>query len=408
VKNFKNFVAVCLVTVLVALCSIPPVNASGSNEPLPQPNYEELFNLAMTSDGAWSEAVAAELAEAFDNDAESLIDAMSVCDPAKAENVAKLLVYGKTYGDVDAFSAQLEEMLTAAETEDAESVLELILSIADDRQTRNTRDPSEPPPTYTPPSVPAFDKETLLLSIELNETTTGTDAEFFHLIGKAYRADPKLFAEIISDRSAESVAYLAKAIAYDCISSGDYAQETRATAVDNAITSSNKVKSVLSEIESAIGTESNGSLNVFYDNYTLGSTWQIGPQSTQVPTIGTMTYSLSTPLYVNDSETLRVTFTESTASSTTRTYWTEVYCIRNGASWLKATGSVTISSGSTSTTKSYSMSFSDVGPVYTLVKVYSSNGGSLLASRQGTNPDTVKGKWKITVSCRPTELSLAR
>jgi hypothetical protein len=43
------------------------------------------------------------------------------------------------------------------------------------------------------------------------------------------------------------------------------------------------------------------------------------------------------------------------------------------------------------------MSFPNTGPIYALVKVYSSSDGSLLTQRQDSSLDTVYDKWKITV-----------
>jgi hypothetical protein len=151
--KLKGLTAICLIGILVSLCLTPIVGSTDSDEFSSPANYEILFNDASTSDGAYSEMVAVELVEAFDNDAAGLINAVAIAElaPAVKTKIARLLVYGKSYGDLDVFAAEAEEMLTAAETEAAVNVLELILSIIDEYQARNTRDPSAPIPE--PPAV---------------------------------------------------------------------------------------------------------------------------------------------------------------------------------------------------------------------------------------------------------------
>ncbi len=58
---------------------------------------------------------------------------------------------------------------------------------------------------------------------------------------------------------------------------------------------------------------------------------------------------------------------------------------------------MSISAGSRSATKTFAMTTYETGVLYTKVKVYSSNGGSLLASRTGQSADTFTGTWRIQI-----------
>lgn len=390
--TIKRLLAFCLVVVMATCCMIPVAGASSSDKSTARSDYVALFKQALTSDGAESEVAASKLADAFDTDAKSLVKAMTEYTSDEIEAIAYLLTYGKSYQGLDEFKSNIKHMLDTADFVDETVALEAILKAVDYLQ---FFDSIVLPDDSDPVEANAFDPETILNFIELNEESGNVDEEYFHTLGNAYRADPELFANIISERSDVSIAYIAKAVAYDCITHSDYTAKST-SAVRSTVVNDNEIINI---IEAAIADESNSALSSFFDVEDVREPLTISPMSTYVPTIGTMTYT-SSPLYVGDSETLNVTFSESSYSSVTRTYYTEVYAVRDGVAWLKSSKSITIPAGSTSATVSYSMSFSDVGSFYTLVKVYSSSGGSLLASRQGTYPDTIYGKWKITVALK--------
>lgn len=74
-------------------------------------DYSALFERAKTSDGAASEDVANQLAKAYDSDAAGLLSAMAECPAEDVELLAGLLVYGKSYGDLDAFQQDIRQRL---------------------------------------------------------------------------------------------------------------------------------------------------------------------------------------------------------------------------------------------------------------------------------------------------------
>ena len=98
-----------------------PVTDSQDNTPVDDPantpadsapvDYPALFERAKTSDGAASEDVANELAKAYDSDAAGLLSAMAECPAKDVETLAWLLVYGKSYGDLDAFRQDIRQWL---------------------------------------------------------------------------------------------------------------------------------------------------------------------------------------------------------------------------------------------------------------------------------------------------------
>ena len=85
-----------------------PANTPADSAPV---DYPALFERAKTSDGAASEDVSNELAKAYDSDAEGLLSAMAECPAEDVEILAWLLVYGKSYGDLDAFQQDIRQRL---------------------------------------------------------------------------------------------------------------------------------------------------------------------------------------------------------------------------------------------------------------------------------------------------------
>lgn len=98
-----------------------PAAASQDNAPADDPadtpadsapvDYSALFERAKISDGAASEDVSIELTKAYDSDAAGLLSAMADCPAEDMELLAGLLVYGKSYGDLDAFLQDIRQRL---------------------------------------------------------------------------------------------------------------------------------------------------------------------------------------------------------------------------------------------------------------------------------------------------------
>ena len=352
-------------------------------------DYQSLFEEATSSDGAYADMIADKLGSAFNDDPIAFIKALSTKTDGQIESVAGLVVYSLYFDGFEAFKEKVNNLKDSNCSDDDLKVIDAIQNYIDKLDNHPTSDEH-----VEPIEAAAFNPEVIHGIIELNLSIGTVDEEFFNILGQSYRKDPVLFAETISEFSTEEINYIAKAVAYDCINTGS-------TDIDsNTDSSSRKDESfALTIIQRELEDKRNGNIDVFFSQADdeIRSSLEAGVKSTIVPTIGTMTYT-SGALEVGTAETLRVTFSESTGTSAARTYWTEVYGVRNGTPWLKASKYVTIPAGSTSTNSNYSLSFSDVGVVYTLVKVYSSYGGTLLASRQGIYSDTVYGDWSVLVS----------
>lgn len=74
-------------------------------------DYPALFERARISDGAASEDVAIQLVKAYDSDAAGLLSAMAEYPAEDVELLAWLLVYGESYGDLDAFRQDIRQRL---------------------------------------------------------------------------------------------------------------------------------------------------------------------------------------------------------------------------------------------------------------------------------------------------------
>ena len=85
-----------------------PANTPADSAPV---DYPALFERARISDGAASEDVAIQLVKAYDSDAAGLLSAMAEYPSEDVELLAWLLVYGESYGDLDAFRQDIRQRL---------------------------------------------------------------------------------------------------------------------------------------------------------------------------------------------------------------------------------------------------------------------------------------------------------
>ena len=387
-KLIKRNISICLTVIMMFMC-LGLSNAVASSSV----DYQGLFSKSSTVDGAYADQLSIDLGKALNADAKLFINALSEQSDDLINKVSELIVYDASFNDLTKFEETVINFKNGKLSDKEVKVLNVILNHIN--KINADIKASQSLPKVDELKAPAFDSETILNFIKLNKSLNDVDEEFYETLGNAYRLDSKLFAKTIAILSDDDIKAVSKYVAYDCIKKS----KKKANLNNSQIMLSDKENSVLISIDSEISNVKNADLKNFISvsQTVYKASTVISPMSTQVPTIGTMTYTTA-PLKVGDSENLNVTYSESSSTSTTRTYWTQVYCIRNGTAYLKASKTITISAGYSSTTASYPMTFSSQGPVYTLVKVYSYQGGSLLNSRQGANPDTVTGKWKISVS----------
>lgn len=385
----KKILPLCLACFLIACCTLSSFSVSAANN---NNNYHLLFEKALTGDGADNETVAAQLADEFDKDAEDFLNSLTALQADEKTTISQLLVYGESYGNLEVFEKKITSLRNSINDTSELSILD---DISDALSSYRFYSTEVPDGELTKSEYNVFDPDIIKGFIDDNILTRNVDEELYHTLGNAYRMDTGLFIRTISDYDPEIIDYIAEAVAYDC---NEYNEEIINPIEAESLTASESA--ILKIFKNKIEADKNTETNIFHLHNEDFSSIGESPKhlnSTYVPTIGTMTYT-SSPLYVGTNESLKVNFTESAHSSVERTYYTKVYTVNDGVSSLKASKSITIPAGSTSVSATYTMSFSTVGEIYTIVKVYSSNGGSLLASRQGIYSDNVYGKWRIAIS----------
>lgn len=385
-KTVATWLTICVLVIAVTLSSaIPAAAYTSQNRTTPQINYSELLSQAEFSDGAESERVAGELANAFDADPEGILSAMASCPENQLDIAVMLLVYGKSYDDFNAFEQSVLQRKALSQDDAAKSrvldkILDEIMSFNDTESFEGLTDNTlTEPPMFQPDIIRSF--------IERHDYTSGADESFFGLMADVYRLEPELLEEIVCDMDSYKVDYIARGIAYDVIKHGNYTAKNAAPSenyfsalVEATIANNNVDLSTFwtSEVSAAIGGQ--------VDSYAAQS----------AVTIGNIHYT-TTPLRLEESENLSVTYKNPDTGSA-RTYVTKIFLVYNKVPVQVSTKTVIIPPGVNTLPQSYTINFSQWGPVYTLVRVYAQDGETLLASQQSGSSDTVYGKWEIDIS----------
>lgn len=113
--------------------------------------------------------------------------------------------------------------------------------------------------------------------------------------------------------------------------------------------------------------------------------------SADIINIDKITYT-TLPITVNTNETIKIDVSENKAASINRNYYVEVYAVRNGIEYLIGSSNFSLSAGITAKSIDIALNkFNTPGEFYTLVKIFSSNGGTLKTQRKGLYPDNVEG-----------------
>lgn len=238
----KRGLILLLITMLAALLIGCGGQVAKDNTPV---DYPTLFQRAADSDGAASETVASELAAAYDGDAEGLLSAMEQCSVEELEPVVMLLVYGKSYGDLDAFQKDIQKRLPQ-DSAVLDAVLKAIdrYTATDSTGTQNSAIPDDPS---------QFDKEIIRNFVTSHDYSSGADEEFFAMVANVYRQEPDTLAEIVEGLDDSQKDYIARGVAYDIINHGNY---TPGADLDTS-------NSFISMVEAAIADKSNGKLESF-------------------------------------------------------------------------------------------------------------------------------------------------
>lgn len=349
-----------------------------------QSNYRELFLQVESSDGAESERIAGELADAFDIDPDGILSAMASCSESQLDKAVQFLVYGKSYDNFLTFEETILLRKTLSHDNNAEiCVLDKILS-----EISRFNDEMDPGGALDSTSIeaPLFQPDIIRSFIERHDYTAGADEGFFELMADVYRSEPKLLAEIVSDMDSRKVDYIARGIAYDVNKRGNYATKGAKTPMD----------SFSALVESAIADSDNRNLSTFWISDAPAAIVQPDPYAVKsAVTISNIKYTTA-PLRLGEPETLSVTYQNADIGSS-RTYVTKIYLLYNQVPVQVSTKTVIIPPGVNTIPQTYSINFSQWGSVYTIVKVYAQDGETLLASQQSGSSNTVVGKWRIDI-----------
>ena len=385
-KN-KLWLRLASVALAISMLSIVPAFAANETDNAAQ-STSALMEEAVSSDGAGSEAVSYELYQRFTDDPAAFLSDLASQPDDERQVIVQFIVWENKY-DTNTLPDILSGLsdLSADQLDAAEE----LTGYWTDYQAQN---PETEIPEDTSVTLPGFDTQTIRGFIDQNLSVSDpySDEAFCVSITEAYEADPTAFGEMISDLDTGDIQRLGGQIAY--------AIENDLVDADLPAAQNSLDSSALSVLQQAIvQADPPQRINVGVEE---DAPFPSSARSTYVPTIGTISYSGN--LEVGKAVTLSVKISETAHSSTARSYYVVAMCAhsQNGTYYKKAEGSLTIPSGSSTATKSFSVTMSDPGNVYTKILVYSSNGGSLLASRIGTYPDAFTGRWRIQINLNST------
>lgn len=389
-KGVQRVFTLCLIMMLLLVFMAAPGYAEKGV------NYSDMFNKAQQADGYVAEDVSIELVKAFYNSPLDFIKEASKLDGKQMEVVTDLLTYNACYNNFEKFEDEIGKLNRQSElTTQDKKVIDSILHKID--KCKADIKESESLPKVDSRPAPEFNAETILSFINAHKQRGyGIDEELFASVGKAFRANPQLFAKTVSGLPEDDIKMIAKYIAYDCFKNGNKTKITGTlpTAGDK----------VLETIYQELSDNKNADIYTFmHDKNEAGQNNQesmsstVNNQSQVIPTIELISYT-SDQLVVGETQELNVIFLEKTSSSITRTYWVEVYGYKNGSSWIKDSKYVSIPAGSTSEKASFSITFTSPGQLDTSIKVYSTRGGQLLTQSKDSYSAAVTGHWFIGVS----------
>lgn len=238
----RSLLALFLVVVVAVLAGCSHQEKPNSDA---ETDYSTIFQQATDSDGATAESIADELAKAYDENPKGLLSAMGGCTSEQMQTVAQLLVYGKSYTDLEAFTQDVKQRL-----EEDNPVLSVILQVVDSYNAANT---GEQHSSNLPADTSQFDVEKLREFVVNHNYDSGADEEFFSLLANVYRQEPETLIKVVKGLSDNQLDYIAKGIAYDILNNGNYKPDP----------SLNHDNEFVARIETAIADDNNKSLSAF-------------------------------------------------------------------------------------------------------------------------------------------------
>ena len=180
-------------------------------------------------DGAWSETYACIVGRLFDDHQAVFLRVLGELPSERAGEVARLLVYHESYGNLAAFRKQLEGLAASGGFQGGELAAIGAILAALDRHQAQTAGPAlgSGPPSRPPPPVlpgPPFDPDTILGFIAAQRAPGGlaeaVDEEFFGVLAMAYCLDPELFVKTIAPLPRGEVKAICRFVAKGLAKSG--------------------------------------------------------------------------------------------------------------------------------------------------------------------------------------------
>ena len=358
--------------ILTVTLSVTSMNTVAEASPKMSPTEENLeitINSFLESDGAVAEELTDEMLKTF---LETPLDFLRVIDTYPLDKQELLLsrIANVAVGMPDEERLSFEDIIYSAdETTPGISLLETYYSEALEAT----------PPQNSVSNLPKYDMESVnqIVKAYLASDSEGNEA-FYNYLSNVYSAEPELMESVMMNYSDSEIQTLAKDLAALYREDSDLLERFQC---DGRLSAA-----VLEAIDSSI-EETSAMTN-------------IAPYAVYTPKITSFSYTKK--IEVGTPVPLSIKLTETSGTSSARTYTVKVFCTRSGKEWQVATTTMTIPAGSTVATKNVNITFSHAGTFTTRVAVY--NGSALLVTRSGANPDVSYGNWKITVTFDPDRL----
>ena len=334
----------------------------------------ELFQNLETSDGAETDAILSQLANQFNQDPITFLTELEKQNTSIQNLVFENFAFW-AIGD-DEFAQELKETINSVATEPQAQAM---ISVYNQMQSTVSEENLPTPDAFDITGV----KE--LISTYREIGFQNNDEEFYNSLINYYLADNNLFVKAISNLTDEEVITLGNKMK---IVSEKFDYNFENQQLNNNDSLSLREKEIAQKLDTALNTD-----NISKQEPIEKTERALPP----IPTIGAFYYSGT--MEVGKTVTLTLPLTDTTATNTTRNYRVKVYCVRNGVAYQKINTTYTIPVGSHTTSKQFSLVFTNPGQFTTRVEVLSTD-GTILTSRTGKNPDTTYGYWRIAVKLK--------
>ena len=326
--------------ILTVTLSVTSMNTVAEASPKMSPTEENLeitINSFLESDGAVAEELTDEMLKTF---LETPLDFLRVIDTYPLDKQELLLsrIANVAVGMPDEERLSFEDIIYSAdETTPGISLLETYYSEALEAT----------PPQNSVSNLPKYDMESVnqIVKAYLASDSEGNEA-FYNYLSNVYSAEPELMESVMMNYSDSEIQTLAKDLAALYREDSDLLERFQC---DGRLSAA-----VLEAIDSSI-EETSAMTN-------------IAPYAVYTPKITSFSYTKK--IEVGTPVPLSIKLTETSGTSSARTYTVKVFCTRSGKEWQVATTTMTIPAGSTVATKNVNITFSHAGTFTTRVAVY--------------------------------------